>query len=362
MAQYRYLFTNLLTGTVTVELPLYGVSFSRRLNRAGNCTFSFPLDSEGFVNQTVVESTTPGSTGFYIERNGSLVWGGVVWSRTYQSQAKSLSFTGQTFESFLYKQFIEETLTYTATDQRNILIALINYMQGKTNADVGIAVPSSFTSNITRTVTFPDYEVWSIGKAIESLVSYSNGFDYTLDVRYDSNGDPEIFLATDDVLGQDIESTGMILEYPGNIRNYWYPENAAEAATSVLGVGAGEGSAMLRSKATNTDMLGYGYPDIQSVYTNKDVQLQATLDSQTLQRGTLLTPPISIPTIELNPDFEPTFGSFQLGDYSNLYIRDPRFPSGLEQSVRVVGFSARPTESDQQEELKLVLAGQEDAA
>jgi hypothetical protein len=338
---------------------MYGVSFSRRLNQAASCTCSFALDSEGYSNADVLEATVPGKTGFYIDRGGQLVWGGILWSRTYQSQAKALSFTGQTFESFLYQQYIETTQTFVSTDQRNILRSLINYMQAKPYSNVGIVVPSAFTDHITRSTVFYDYEVWSIGKAIENLVGYADGFDYTLEPQYNSSGNPSVTLLTNDVLGSSLDSTGVVLDYPGNIKNYWFPENASSGATSVIGVGAGEGSSMLRTKSSRQDLLSAGYPDIQQVYTNKDVSVADTLSSQVVQTLNQLAVPITVPTVELNPQYEPTFGSFQLGDFARLAISDPRFPGGAELSIRIVGWDAVPSESDNAEALTLVVAGQE---
>lgn len=359
MAKYRYLFTDLLTGVVNIELPVYGVSFSRKLNKAGNCTCSFALDSEGFDNAHVIEATIPGRTGFWIERNDKLIWGGILWSRTYQSQAKTLSWTGQTFESFLYRQYIETSQTFSSTDQRNILRGLINYMQAKSYANIGIVVPGAFSNNIVRSVNFYDYEVWSVGSAVENLIGYADGFDYTLEPAYDTSGDPKIYLITDDVLGQPDTVTGMALDYPGNVKNYWYPENATEGTVTMLGVGGGEGSAMLRSKSVLQARLDAGYPDLQSVYTNKDVQVLDTLGSQTQQHLNQKAIPVTVPTIELHPSVRPTYGDFSLGDYAILHIEDARFPDGQDVSVRVVGFNGVPSESDNAEQLSLIVAGQE---
>jgi hypothetical protein len=361
MPTYRYLLADLLTNNILLELPFQGVSYSRALNKPGNATFVFPLDSSGWDNQTILDSTLPGRTAVYIERNGALVWGGIFWSRTYESEGKTLQFTAQSFESFLYKQVVETSLTYNNVDQRNILIAVISHMQAKSYANIGIVVPSSFSNSIVRKTNFYDYEVWTYGKVAENLVGYDDGFDYTIDVAYVS-GTPTKQLLVNNVLGAPASTTHLAWDYPGGIKNYYWPENASDAATTVIGVGAGDGKAMLRSKAQKVQLLSPGgYPDLQEVYTNKDVSIASTLASQTKAYLNQKLVPISVPTFEVNPEVGPGIADFALGDYGYVYIKDPRFPNGAKILVRVVGYTASPPGSDGQETFKLILEGQDDA-
>jgi hypothetical protein len=355
---YRYLLADLLTNNILLDLPFQGVSFDRKINGAGNATFVFSLDASGYDNQIVADSTIPGRTAIYIERDQTLVWGGILWSRTYESEGKTLQFTAQTFESFLYKQTIESTQAFTNVDQRNILALMIQNMQAKPYANIGIIVPGTFATVVSRTTTFWDYEVWSYGKAAENLVGYDDGFDYTIDVAY-VGGVPVKQLLINNVLGSPVSTSGLAWDYPGGIKNYWFPENASNAATTVIGVGAGEGKAMLRSKAQITTSLTGGYPDLQEVYTNKDLLKATTLASHTRAELNRIAVPLTSPTFEINPEIGPGLGSFALGDYGYVYITDPRFPNGTRILVRVVGYQASPPGADGTETFKLVLEGQD---
>jgi hypothetical protein len=359
MSTYRYILADLLTNSIQLELPFKGATFSRKLNGAGNATFVFQLDSSGYDNQMILDSTLGGRTAIYIERNGALVWGGIIWTRLYESEGKTIQFTAQTFESYLYKQVVESTQAFTNVDQRNILALMISNMQAKPHSNIGIVVPSAFSTVTSRTTTFWDYEVWSYGKVAENLVGYDDGFDYTIDVGY-SAGIPIKQLLIDNVLGVPASATNLAWDYPGGIKNYYYPESASAGATTIIGVGAGDGKAMLRSKAQNTKPLVAGYPDLQEVYTNKDVSIQSTLASQTKGELNRLAVPVTTPTFEVSPEIGPGLGDFGLGDYGYVYITDPRFPTGTRILVRVVGYEASAAESDSQETLKLVLEGQDE--
>jgi hypothetical protein len=357
-ATYRYLLADLLTNQILLDLPFQGVSFDRKLNGPGNATLTWALDNSGYDNQMVIDSTIPGRTALYIERNQALVWGGVIWSRTYESEGKTLQLTAQTFESYLYKQVIESTQSFTNVDQRNILALMIQNMQAKPYANIGIVVPGTFATVVARTTIFWNYEVWSYGKAAENLVGYDDGFDYTIDVQY-ASGVPIKQLLIDNVLGAPASTSGLAWDYPGGIKNYWFPENASNGATTVIGVGAGEGAAMLRSKAQNAAPLTGGYPDLQEVYTNKDLLKSSTLASHTRAELNRIAVPITSPTFEVNPEVGPGLADFALGDYGYVYITDPRFPNGTRILVRVVGYTASPPGSDGTETFKLVLEGQD---
>lgn len=362
MAEFRYLFADLLTKRVTLEVPCYGVSYGRELNKASDGTLSINLDRTDFTNQEVIDATVPGKAAVYFERDGSLLWGGILWSRTYQSQAKTLSFTMQTFESYFYKFVIEQTLTFTSRDQRNILCDLIIHCQQKEGSDIGVLVDPNypFTNNVVRTVNFYNYDLWTYGKAFDYLAEYDDGLDWTIEVYYDENGDPARRVRVDNVLGSPREATGLVWEYPGNITNYYWPENASRGAISVIGAGAGDGTTKLLTKKTNSTLLNQGFPNYQEVYSNTDVSVKSTLDTQTANELNRLTIPITVPTIEADAAKEPYIGSWNLGDYAQISIEDPRFEAGINKYVRIIGYTASPPSSDGTETVNLVLEDQGD--
>lgn len=362
MSIYRYLLADLLTRQVNQELSLYGVTAGKRLNKPGNCTFTIPLGTGVYFDQDIIDATYPGRTALFIERDSNLVWGGIVWSRTYQGQGHNLSFTGQTFESWAYEQLIETDLVFTNMDQREILRQLFISMSAKPYTDIGILVQAgAYAGGILRTVTFRAYEGWSYGKAIEYMLAYDLGFDYTLDVVYDTNNNPAIQMRCANVLGTPIDTTQVAFDYPGNIKNYWYPESAGSAVTTMLGFGAGEADAMVRSKYVNQKLLDAGYPSLQGTYNNKDIADPATLGNQTKAAALLAAVPITVPTFEVNPQLDPPFGSYSLGDYTKIHIVDPRFPGGKELSTRILGWDIQPPVSDSTEGIKLIVSGQESA-
>jgi hypothetical protein len=371
MANYRYLFTDLLTNAVNLELPLFGVTYNRRINKVGSATFSLSLGNRGtagtpgdigFSDSDILEATQPGRSCLWIERDGQIVWGGIIWSRTYQSQASVISYTAQTFESYLYKQIVEVKKSYVATDQRVILSDLITHMQAKSiYSNIGIIVPSTYDSSpaINRSTDFFSYIGWTYGRAAEYLINYDQGFDYTIECSYDTNYNLIKTLLVANTLGASLDVTQTTFDYPGNIKNYYYPESASNAATSMLGFGGGDGASMKRTKFIKQALLDKGYADLQESYDNKNVFNMDTLVNQTIAAGELATVPIIIPTIEVNPNMTPQFGTYMLGDYFKMHIEDLRFPIGKDITSRIIGWSATPSSSVSQEEVKLVVMGED---
>lgn len=115
--EYRYVLTDLMTNTVIGELPFSGVSYGRGLKSAGNFAGTTPIIHGKTSGYDIYETTMPGRTGLYVLRNGVCVWGGIIWTRDYDLQARVLSVTGQEFTSYLHHRSIWKTFTsdYGAT-------------------------------------------------------------------------------------------------------------------------------------------------------------------------------------------------------------------------------------------------------
>jgi hypothetical protein len=109
--EYRYYLTDLLTNVVISEVPFKNVSYERANKKAGSFSGTIP-----FIETTkaldLYEATMPGRTGLYIIRNGTCVWGGIIWSRQYNVTTQELSVDGAEFVSYLYHRNIWQTIIY----------------------------------------------------------------------------------------------------------------------------------------------------------------------------------------------------------------------------------------------------------
>lgn len=134
-AEYRYFTTDLLTNEVLAEISFSNVSFERTIRQAGSFQGTIPA-IEKTRGMDLYESTMPGKTGLYVVRNGQCVWGGIVWSRSYNATDFSLQVTATEFTKYLQHRMIWKTWTHDLTASASIAggVATITLQPGLTYA------------------------------------------------------------------------------------------------------------------------------------------------------------------------------------------------------------------------------------
>ena len=109
--EYRYFITNIVTNQVIAEIPLTGVSYERGLKDAGSFsgTLSLSVETDGL---DVYNSTLPGKNAIYVLRNGLCVWGGIIWTRSYDVVAKTVTINANEFTSYFQHRKIWKTWSF----------------------------------------------------------------------------------------------------------------------------------------------------------------------------------------------------------------------------------------------------------
>jgi hypothetical protein len=154
--QYRYLLADVLTNQILAELSLTNVNFTQQLNAAGTCTGEILLSGVNSAALNVLNSTIPGRCALYIDRNGILVWGGIIWNREWDSPTQLLKLTAREFESYFERRRITQTTPFTGVEQFTIVESLINQAQGVAYGNIGVVVPittSATTALISNAVS-----------------------------------------------------------------------------------------------------------------------------------------------------------------------------------------------------------------
>jgi hypothetical protein len=107
---YKYILTNLLSNQVIAEVPFVGVTWSRAIKSAGSFTGDIAVtDDTAYLN--LYETTMPAKTGLYVMRNDVCVWGGILWSRSYNAKERKLTVSGLEFTSYFSHRKIWKTYT-----------------------------------------------------------------------------------------------------------------------------------------------------------------------------------------------------------------------------------------------------------
>lgn len=358
MANYRYLFADVLTNQVLTELPLTSVNFTQQLNTAGTFTGKLLLSGVNASGLNVANSTIPGRTAIYVDRDGVLVWGGVLWTRDWTAKDQMLAFTAREFESYFERRRITADTVFYGVDQLAAVQTIVNNAQAVTNGNVGITVGTE-TSGVLINRTFYGYEYKTVFSAIQELSKTSTGFDFNITVAYDSNGLPsrtlhlgyprwgQTYLAT--------SQNALVFDMPGNVIDYEWTEDGITAANTVYALGAGSNPGKLISTSVDSTKISSGWPILEDQINYSDVIDSTLLTTLSVgQVGAVSYPPQTIKLL-VSPSLDPVFGSYEVGDSARIRIKDDRFPAGLDAVYRIISFNMQAGENNQAEEVTITL-------
>jgi len=359
---YRYLFVDLLSNTIIGELPLTGVSFTQQLNQPGTFQGHLLLSGVNANKYNVELSTIPAHCGLYVDRDGILVWGGVIWGRSYNSTSQTLTFSAQEWISYFDHRRVTQDVQFTNIDQLVIAKTLIEDAQAAPYGDIGVLYNSEgqITSGVLITQTYYNYELKSVFQAIQDLSRQGDGFDFHIDVAYDINGQPQKYFNTYYPRSGLAYSFGdpnvPMFTFPaGNMVEYEYPEDGSAVANTVYALGAGSNEGKLIATGQDMAKLTEGWALLETTHNYVEITdqtfLQQLADAQALATS---YPPVVLKVV-VPAYVDPVFGTYEVGDDARIIITDSRFPNTLDQIYRIIGLTVQPGE-DGPERVTLTLA------
>jgi len=347
---YRYLFADLLTNSVLAELPLTGVSFTQQLNQSGTLNGHILLSALQSAQFNVNASTIPGRSAIYVDRNGDLIWGGVIWNRTYNSAEQTLNITAREFESYFERRRVTTTQNFTNTDQLVIARTLIDDAQLVTNGDIGVIVGTE-TSGVLIDRVYYDYELKNVYQSIQDLSRAEDGFDFLINVSYDPITEEPIKTLVlsyprSGVIYDVNDPDAIVFLFPaGNIVEYEYPEDASIAANIIYALGAGSNEGKLISIAQDTPKFTEGWAVLEDVANYSDITDATLLNELSLGQVLAVSYPPTTIKIVVPAYIPPTLNDYNIGDDARLIITDERFPGTLDAIYRIVALNVQPGEN-----------------
>ena len=355
MTTYRYLFADLRTNTILAELPLTAVNFTNTLNASGSLTGSILLSGAQAAKQNVANATIPARTALYVDRDGVLVWGGIIWSREYNSTSQMLSINAQTFDSYFNRRRITSTQVFLNADQFTIAQTLVSAAQSASGGNINVVIPDT-TSGRLVTRTYYNYEQKTVLSAIQDLsrAGAANnllpGFDFSFDASYNGAGSPQItfnlFYPRQGAVYSSTNPSAPVLQFPaGNVAEYSILEDGSLAANRLFISGGGSNEGKLLQSITDSARISQGWPLLEDNYNYSDVVSTTMLND--LGAGHLAAvsiPPVTL-TVVIPPYVNPVLGSYTVGTDFRIMIRDDRFPDGLDQTYRLIALNVSPGEA-----------------
>jgi len=323
MADYRFLSYDLRSNVALEELPLSIKEFGGRLNGAGPFRATMPVEAAS--SRLLMAATIPERTVVYVERDGVLVDGFIIWQRRRRAGVP-VEVSGASLPSYWRRNNIRANLTYAGADQFAIARGIVDHLQTQAGANIGI-VTGSATCGVTRDRTYYGYERKNVGDAIAELGAVDNGFDWSVDVAWVAGVPTKTLNLSHPRRGRLAGTTGVVFETGKNVIDYDYLEDGTRSARTVDALGAGDGNDMLISTSTDTALIDAGYPLTAETISHKDVSIQATLDAHALaaRRARATTP--TFLQVEIDPaDVDAGLGTWIVGDDVLVKLTDENFP------------------------------------
>jgi len=372
MPSYRCIATDLRTGARIAELPLSGLRFGSRLNAVGDLSATLPLPALTSAANTALakqfnDAVDEGRRQLVVERDGVVVWCGIVWLAPYSDASTSRDVRAAETWSYFRRRLISATRTWWGADQVSIAQQLVGWAIGDSGGDIGVTVESS-TSGVARDRNYWNYELKPVGEAIEQLAACDNGFDFAVDAAWDpaTGALVKTFRTHYPRRGRSYSQTGHVFEVGRNVVDWTWPTDGASMANRVWAVGRGDGSSSMLAVSSDVYQIqslasgGPGYPLLEDTLFRTDVSVQASLDALALAKRKAVATPITLPEVTVRADLDPVFGSYITGDSCRFIVPpglSPRFPDGLDTFVRIVGWDVSVSD-DGAEAVKLILGAE----
>jgi hypothetical protein len=349
---YRYLFADLVTNEIIAELPLTGVSFTQQLNQSGAFDAHLLLSGINAYGYNVDAATTPARNAIYVDRDGVLVWGGIIWGRSYNSSSQTISIQAREFMSYFEHRRITITENFNNIDQLVIAKTLVEDAQSVTYGDIGVLYNTAgqTSSGVLIDRVYYDYELKTVFSAIQDLSRQIDGFDFNIDVAYDGiTGLPtKSFNTYYPRIGTNYSAnstTVPVFQFPaGNVVEYEYPEDGSIVANTIYALGAGSNEGKEIVTAQDLDFLDNGWALLEDQSNYSDVTDMTVLTNLAIGQVNAVSYPPTTIKIVAPPYVDPVFGTYVVGDDCRLMITDSRFPTGLDAIYRIVGLSIQPGE------------------
>lgn len=360
---FRYVTTRVYqTGTtpneIIAELPFTNVNYTNQLSSSG--TFQGHVLLSGAKDLNAYEGTTPGRTILWVlytspyDGTTTPVWSGVIWAREYDSVSQTLAVSAQEMMSLYNRRLISTTKDYSDTNYDPTYIAhqLMIYAEGLTYGKTGLTYDVSSTTYVTKK-KYNGYELKSVQQAIKDLSA--NYFDFRIYPKKNANSQLINCFQAASPLGTTYSassSTAPVFELPGNMISYRFPEDAANAANKLYGIGAA-GTNSTQTIAIATDTLQNttnGFPLLEATANYSDAGSTNLLKALTKGQIEATSYPPTTVEVVIPPYIDPYYPNYKVGDQVRLIIRDAYFPSGIDfgtdpKPMRIMAISVQPGEN-----------------
>ncbi|MGW2384398.1 hypothetical protein [Streptomyces sp. NPDC001658] len=338
----RVLTQHALTGAwLSTALPVTDLEYGPEL--------SGPGELRGRLSPRLVAShptlADPGTTLIYVESEGQLEWGGLIWD--VRASGNDYTIEAASWSSYLQKRFDLDGQhggrgPYVYTDRCTVIRNIWDYAQGVADGNLGVTVDATTSTSKVGTPaelwnSFA-YDLKSLGDQVDELVSDQATPEYTCTTTWNA--------AKTDVIKRirlgwpRLGARRTDIEFSSGVNIIEEPEEALagdDYAQVVIGTGAGDGSAKLRQiSAVRNGRLRLeataSFPEI-----NGNDVLKQRVEWERAWRQSLGT----VEQVTLRDTDAAPFGSWSVGD--DVYVRIHNAWTSFTGWCRITGWTIKPT-------------------
>ncbi|TIH34979.1 hypothetical protein [Subtercola vilae] len=346
------------TNTRLAELPATNLLFDTRLNDAGSISFDLALSAPKTAARVAPILSYDGAPfAVYVDRNGTIVWGGLCLTGNYSKATGALPVQGKEFGAYFNQRIIAadySALTYPGgidpaqlvykayTDAQNVALC-------GPGASLGINVVGGSSTIPTFIPGYPITQHTTVSQIAADMAAVSSPGSGTVDVVFLSAWDPVSGAPVTTLkiwsprAGRDKNSSPLVFDL-ASVNDYTWPTDVTKAGTTFTVTGAGSGAATptaVVSSAAPVGGLGQ-MPRLDQVFSFSNVQSQSQLNLMAAGLAQAYGFPVRTPTVTLPSVADPVLGSWMIGDDARLYTAgDERFPAGKDEFWRIVQYATK---------------------
>ena len=362
--RYRVVLCDLRSDQILDVLPAQGLKCDDFIGKTGTASFTIPVTDSTMASRAR-EAVIPARTAAWVERDGEVWWGGIVWTREITPPSRgrpgALAVQAATFDSYLAHRLLTAGWTGAGVDQLDIARQIVDWTQSIKGGDIGIEIDWGQTSGVLRDRTYSRYDLLVVREVLDQLANAEGGFEWRIRTYRDGSGRRVKSLQ----LGYPIirsSRTELVLSSPGPVIDYRMPEDGTARATHWFSRGASTNQNQAKPSFPLESAPIYidgavepgGWPRLDGASDYTSVEQQATLDAHARADLTRAWTSTQVPTVSVRLDGSGISPGL-LGSTIRLRIRDAWFPNGLDARYRLIGLSTTPAERGRPETADLLL-------
>ncbi|GAB3467070.1 hypothetical protein [Actinophytocola sediminis] len=364
---YTYQLADLRSGRILEDFTPTAVRFTKPLNAAGRFDCSWKL-GEKTTRLDPYDLTMPARRVIYAYRDSRPQWGGIIWTRSYDSTSQTVTLgAGEFWTYFDHRKVLPLlpadpdlstvaglSVTYDNTDQNEIARQLVALAQTHTGGDIGIRLDDT-ESFFLRDRTYNGYDLADVGESLRQLCNVIGGPDLVFDIAPNPAGGPplRVLRLGTPWLGQ--QGSAHVWEVGGNVTSYTWPSDGSSMATRAFAVGEGVDLGLPIAVHEDTTKYAQGFPLLEVEHNYGSAEGAATLFGHAEADQQTARMPVVLPKIVVRGDVAPTAADVSRGDDGQLVVpADPFHRTGFTGPVRVVEIAYAPSVSA--ERITLTLA------